>query len=129
MEAAPGAAFRQFFALGKVTRSPPIETNPMKKILFALFFLCATVAFGQTASVRDNNPQPTEFTDHVQHASLHAMGQESSLLGGSAYSYEHGERPLWEFETVKTVTPLGDTARALRKEHAMDKKAAKVWEN
>jgi hypothetical protein len=57
------------------------------------------------------------------------MGQEGTLLGDSAYSYEHGERPLWEFATVKHVTPLGDEARALRKEHSTDKKASKVWEN
>jgi hypothetical protein len=101
----------------------------MKTLLFALCFLCATAAFSQTASVRDNNPQPTEFVDHTQHASAHVMGQESSLLGGTSYSYEHGELPLWEFGTVKKVTPLGDTARALRKEHARDKKATRIWEN
>jgi hypothetical protein len=67
-----------------------------------------------------------QISDHVQHATEHAMGQESSLLGSSAYTYAQGERPLWEFGTDKHETPLGDVARAFRKEHATTAKAVKV---
>jgi len=41
----------------------------MKTTFFAFCFLCATAAFGQTAGVLSNNPQPTEVPDHPQHAS------------------------------------------------------------
>ncbi len=101
----------------------------MKTTFFAFCFLCATAAFGQTAGVLSNNPQPTEVPDHPQHASEHAMAQESNLLGSSAYSYAQGERPLWDFGSAKQEVPLGDIARAYRKGHVIDKKAVKVLEN
>jgi hypothetical protein len=101
----------------------------MKKTIFAFCFLCATTAFGQTAGSLSSAAQPTVIPDHPQHASEHAMAQESSLLGNSAYTYAQGERPLWEFATVKNETPLGDTARALKKERTENKKPVKVWEN
>ena len=101
----------------------------MRTSIFAFCFLCATAAFGQTVGSLSSAAQPTVIPDHPQHASEHAMGQESSLLGSGAYSYAQGERPLWEFATVKNETPLGDTARALKKERAENKKAVKVWDN
>lgn len=56
------------------------------------------------------------------------MALESSLLGSSTYSYAQGEQPLWEFGTLKQEVPLGDVARAYRKDHALDRKAVKVFE-
>ncbi len=101
----------------------------MKITIFALCFLCATAAaFGQTASVQSNNPQPLQMSDHPQHASQHAMAQESSLLDASAYSYAQGEQPVVDFGTLPRETPLGDIARAYRKEHATVPKAVKVLE-
>jgi hypothetical protein len=94
----------------------------MKITTFAfcfLGFLCATAAFGQTAPVLTNNPQPVQMQEHVQHASEHAMAQETSLLSTSTYTYAQGERPLSDFEgTLKPEVPLGDIARAYRKERA-----------
>ncbi len=104
----------------------------MKTTLFALCFLCATVAFGQNAPVLANNPQPTEFVDHVQHASPHTMGTEGTLLGDSVYATEHGERPMSDFATGMTVTderPLGDIARELKMKHASATKVIKATEN
>jgi hypothetical protein len=100
----------------------------MKTTIFALFFLCATAAaFGQTASVQSNNPQPISMPDdRAQHAAQHDMGLETSLLGASTYSYAQGEQPMWQFVTLKRETPLGDVARAYRKEHAMLPKAVVV---
>jgi hypothetical protein len=56
------------------------------------------------------------------------MAMESNLLGASAYSYAQGERPMSEFVTLKRETPLGDIARAYRKEHAMAPKAVVVFD-
>jgi hypothetical protein len=102
--------------------------NLLKVILIALGFLCATAALGQTASVLSNNPQPTVIPDHPQHASQHAMALETSLLSTSVYTYAQGEQPLAQFGSLPYETPLGDVARAYRKEHAAVPKAAKVME-
>jgi len=102
----------------------------MKTIIFAVCFLCATAAaFGQAASVQSNNPQPISMPDdRPQHASQHALAQESSLLGTSAYSYAQGEQPVVDFGTLPRETPLGDVARAYRKEHANVPKAVIVFD-
>ena len=101
----------------------------MKTTIFALCFLCATAAaFGQTASVLNNTAQPLTMPEHSQQASQHAMAPESSLLGASAYSYGQGEQPVVDFGTLPRETPLGDIARAYRKEHSGVPKAVKVFE-
>jgi hypothetical protein len=102
----------------------------MKITTLAFCFLCATVAFGQVGQTALSNiPQPVVLPDHPQHAAAHAMGEQSNLLGDSAYSYAQGEQPLWEFGTDRHEVPLGDVARAYRQGHVFDKKAAKVSEN
>jgi hypothetical protein len=103
--------------------------NVMKTTTLALCFLCllcATAAFGQTAPVISSTVQPTSVPDHPQHASQHAMAEESSLLYSNPYSYAQGERPLSEFVSAPTPeTPLGDIARAYRKEHTAAVKAVR----
>lgn len=102
------------------------------KTIFALSFmcvLCVATASAQSAPVLTNNPQALSMPDHPQHASMHALAQESSLIGGSAYSYAQGERPLWEFGSPKQEVPLGDVARAEKRVHAGDRKAVRVWQN
>jgi hypothetical protein len=101
----------------------------MKITIVALCLLCACTAFGQTAGILSNVAAPVVMADHPQHASEHAMGPESNLLGSSAYSFAQGEQPLWEFGSSKYEVPLGDVARAYRKNHVLDKKATKVSEN
>jgi|GEM_PF-1807125 len=124
--------------IDKIWQFPPDGTNPMTKhstnrhllttTLFAVCFLCGSAAFGQTASVLSSNAQPLVLPEHALHASQHAMAQENSLLGVSAYSYAQGEQPLAQFGSLPYETPLGDVARAYRKEHAAVPKAAKVLE-
>lgn len=101
----------------------------MKTTIFALCFLCATaVAFGQNGAVLSNQVQPFEMPDHPQHASQHAMAAEVNLYGDSPYSYAKGEVPLSELASPIYETPLGDIAREYKKEHSLQPKAAKVFE-
>jgi hypothetical protein len=97
-------------------------------IVIAFCFLCTAAAFGQVASSLSNNPQPLIMSDHPQRADVHAMASYDNLRGTSAYTIEHGEQPLWEFPSEKHETPLGDIARAYRRDHAFDKKAVIVVE-
>jgi hypothetical protein len=102
----------------------------MKTLISAFCLLCATAAFGQTATILSNNPQPATIPDHPQHASEHAMATETSLFGpASAYSYAQGDRPLWEFSSEKHEIPLGDVARAYRQGHVVDRKAVKTLDS
>lgn len=100
-----------------------------KTIFCAVCLLCATAGYGQSAGVLSNLAQPLQMADHPQHAAQHAMATEDNLLGNSAYSYAKGEVPLAELTSPMYEVPLGDIARAYRKEHASTAKAAKVSEN
>jgi hypothetical protein len=103
----------------------------MKATIFALClfcFFCAASAFGQNAPVMSNNPQPVIMADHPQHAMEHAMATETSLLSSSPYGYAKGEVPLAELGSIPYQTPLGDVARAYRKEHITAAKAVKSLE-
>lgn len=103
----------------------------MKTTLFALLFLGATAAFGQTAtSTVSMQPQPIQIPSHEQHASQHAMQAEESLLISANGTYSAtGERPLWEAGAKPAAeVPLGDVARSLRTQHATAKKAKKSLE-
>ena len=51
------------------------------------------------------------------------MALEQNLLENASYSYARGERPLWEVQPLAHQVPLGDIARALKKEHETAKKA------
>jgi hypothetical protein len=119
--------FRQLFRINM--KFPPDRINLMKSTIFVLCFLCATAAFAQNAPVQSGVVQPIQMIDHPQHASEHAMATESTLLSTSPYGYAKGEVPLVELGSLKYETPLGDVARAYRKEHAAVPKAAKVAEN
>jgi len=101
----------------------------MKMTLVVLFLFCTAAAFGQVGSVLSNQPQITEIPSHPQHAEMRSMASESSLVGGGTYTYAQGERPLWEFGSpLPEPTPLGDVARAFRKEKLAAKKAEIVIE-
>jgi hypothetical protein len=101
----------------------------MKTALFATILLCSAAAFGQAGTL-SNQAMPLQMPDHPQHASYTAMASETSIIGGSTntYTYAQGERPLWEFGPVSRPTPLGDIARAYRKEKVAAKKAEIVFE-
>jgi hypothetical protein len=102
----------------------------MKITLSALFLFCAATAFGQVGSSISSQAQPFQMADHIAHAEQHEMATEHPLVGGNAgtYTYAQGERPLWEFGPISQPVPLGDIARAYRKEKQVAKKAEIVLE-
>ena len=98
--------------------------------MLILMVLCSAAAFGQAAAL-SNEPQVIRIPDHPMHADRQAMACEKPLVGGGGaetYTYAQGERPLWEFGPVSEATPLGDVARAYRKEKQAAKKAEVVLE-
>ncbi len=104
----------------------------MKTIVLLFCVLCATAAFGQYSagvSVLNSQPQMLVMAGHPERAAQHEMGSEQRILEGHVFVAAQGEIPLWEVAPKVVVTPLGDTARALRQEHAAAKKALLVWEN
>jgi hypothetical protein len=101
--------------------------NSMKTTIFALCFLCATAAFGQ--GYLNGESHPTEFPSHVEHASQQGMAQSQNVMEQSSSFHGQGQRPLWEVQPAARTIPLGDIARAVRKEHAAAKKSTIVWEN
>jgi hypothetical protein len=102
----------------------------MKTALFVICVLCTSTAFGQLA-LSSISAQPTVYTfdSHPEHASRQPMAQEQNLNGGVTLTYGQGERPLWEVAAPVRETPLGDSARMLRQEHATARKAARCWQN
>jgi len=104
----------------------------MKTGLFVLCFLLTTAAFGQsvlTGSPMNADAQPVPFTSHPQRAVQTPMAMEQSVMENSSVHYAQGLRPLWEVAPVSNEIPLGDAARALKKEHESAKKAKFVWNN
>lgn len=102
----------------------------MKTTLLVLFLLCTAAAFGQTAAAVSAQAQPMIMYEHPEHATLHDLATERPLVGAgpNAYTYAQGERPLWEFGPVSDPVPLGDIARAVRKEKLTARRAAIVFE-
>jgi len=103
------------------------------KTLLSVFVVCllgCVGAMGQVGmSAMNAQPQMLVLPDYAQHASQTGMAQSHDLLERSGSWSAHGERPLWEFMPEPQVTPLGDSARLIRKEHALAKKAVVVWKN
>ena len=103
----------------------------MKTPLIAAVILCSAAAFGQAgASTLSSQVTPLQMAEHPQHASYSEMARENPIVGGGyeTYSYERGERPLWEFGPASQPVPLGDVARAYRKDRVSTKRAEKVLE-
>jgi hypothetical protein len=103
------------------------------RTFFFLAVMCLfyVAAFGQTIGSSPVNiqPQMLVIADHPEHASETGMAQSHDLREHSGSTSAQGERPLWEFMKSKPVTPLGDLARDIRKEHATAKKATRIWTN
>lgn len=103
----------------------------IKIVVFAICLLSTAAALGQNmagVSALSNQSQMLQLPDHPQHASLHALAPEQTLLPSSSIVYARGEQPLWEFAPKEDIQPLGDIARIFRKEHAEAKKAVMVWD-
>ena len=101
----------------------------MKKSLLIFCLFSTSAAFGQYyATHLDAQPQVYHAPDHPAYATYAPMRQERGITGGGTTLYAQGERPASDFPQAATV-PLGDTARELKKQHALVKKARVVWEN
>ena len=98
--------------------------------LLMFIMMSGSAAHAQVGSSISSQPTFTEFSEHTEHASLHAMGTETSLVGGSpnAYTYAQGEQPLWEFGHPSEAKPLGDIAREIRAKKLTAKKADIIFE-
>jgi len=108
-----------------------MKMNTTKLALAAAFVFCmfaTSSAHAQSALVLPNISQPLVMADHSQHASQHLMTQESSLLNNWTYTYAKGEVPLAEVGSLPEQVPLGDVARAYRKDHANAAKAVLTLE-
>ena len=104
----------------------------MKTSLVLLVLLCATAAFAQIGGGSLPAPtmtQPFSMASHTNHAAPQQMAQEQSLIEGTGQVYiAHGELPLWEVAPKDPpAVPLGDVARAYRKQHENAKKAQFVY--
>jgi hypothetical protein len=105
--------------------------DTMKITLLALFAFCTalcTASFGQVGvAVLSNQPQIIESPSHPLHAEPHALATETPIVGGGDYTYAQGERPLSDFDSAyPDPPPLGDVARAYRKEKSARKAALVV---
>lgn len=104
----------------------------MKRTGLLCLLLFASLTWGQSGgtSVLNGQPQPLQMSSNPQHANAAPMSTQQNLLGSNAYSSSKGERPLWEVAPPPRPTvPLADTARALRKQHELAKKAVYIREN
>lgn len=100
----------------------------MKLAFVLLYPLCASAAFGQAVLAQPSYTQTLVMVEHPQHASQHELAQPQDLLEHSGYTYAKGELPLSDFVYPSQPEPLGDIARAYRKEHSSVKKAEFVFE-
>ena len=104
----------------------------MKATFFLFCVVFSSLTWAQTAgvSVLSGQPQPLHQPSHPEHASQASLASQQTLLGTGAYTSAKGERPLWEVAPPpKHETPLGDTARAVRKDRESTKKATFIREN
>jgi hypothetical protein len=104
----------------------------MKTTGLLCFLLFASLTWGQSIapSVVNGQPQPLQLTGNPQHAGAAPLAEQKNLLGSNTYSSAKGERPLWEVAPPpRPTTPLADTARVLRKQHEVAKKAVFILEN
>lgn len=104
----------------------------MKAAFLIISILCATAALGQSVvggAALNAEPQVIQMCSHPQHADQHPMAIHQNLLENREYVHAQGVRPLWEVGTLNDEVPLGDIARALRKERETTKKAEKNWQN
>jgi hypothetical protein len=103
------------------------------KLFLLPFVVCVACAMGAAGQVRGASisaePQIMSVPEHTSYATVGSMGTQHDLMGHYGMTSVHGERALWELMPEPVVTPLGDSAREIRKEHEKAKKAVIVWRN
>jgi len=104
----------------------------MKISLVVLSLLILTTAafaqYGPAVGYRSADPQILTVPEHPAHAGFATIQTGTSLYPGTSYTSAQGDRPPSDFPQAASV-PLGDIARALKKEHALAKKSTTVWVN
>jgi len=102
----------------------------MKTMLIVWCLGFASLAFGQSAGTPAVS-STVYFAEHAQRAAPQHLAREQNLVESFDSVYiEHGEMPLADVPLPPVhEVPLGDIARALKKEHATVKKAVVVLEN
>jgi hypothetical protein len=96
----------------------------IKATIVASFVLFVSgAAFGQSGNILSNNVQPFQVMDHPHQATENFLGRETSLYSTSGVYFAQGEVPLADLGSPIYHTPLGDVARAYRKEHEAAPKA------
>jgi hypothetical protein len=103
-------------------------------LILGMCVFCAAGAFGQVnmGTAMSAPVAGFQMPEHPQEASRLGMGVERDLLEVSQSTSSKGEMPLWEameMMPARYVIPLGDSAREIRKEHALAPKAVIVWNN
>jgi len=106
-------------------RLTPLGFVFLALVLFAMLGSCHAQIAG--TSVQPLNGPSYSVPDHPMHASQGSLRPETSLIGGSSYTYAQGERPMSDFPEYKYVKPLGDVAREYRQEHQGAAKATIRW--
>lgn len=101
----------------------------MKTGLLVLCLFCASTALAQASLGSATLSSQVQFATHAERANQVPMAEAQNLLASSSYFFVQGERPLWEVQPLSHSVPLGDVARALKKEHETAKKAEIVWNN
>jgi hypothetical protein len=127
-------AWQTAFPTRAVRRSGRSARRKMKNLLLvAVVCVCGSAMCVAQHTVGGSalSAQPVVFSipDHPEHASYTGMAHEQNLFEHAGSNSARGEMPLWEAMPEAAVTPLGDSARALRKEHARAKKAVIFWRN
>jgi hypothetical protein len=114
---------------GTTTKLFPPEKDQLilmniKATIVALFVLLVSgAAFGQNGAILSNVVQPLQLTEHPRQATENSLGHEISLYSSAGVYFAQGEVPLAELGSPIYHTPLGDIARAYRKEHEAAPKA------
>ena len=101
----------------------------MKATFLVVCLFLATGAFGQAALTGSSFTRSYQPVDHPSPAEPYPMGTEQNLLGSNSVLVGHGEMPLSEAPLQFREVPLGDSARALKQEHAQMKKSQVVFTN
>jgi hypothetical protein len=103
----------------------------MKKMMFVVCLLSATVAFAQNynaGSSRSSDPYILESPSHPAHASYASVSSGESILASASYATAQGERPASDFPQPEAMS-LGAAARELKKAHDQMKKSRVIWVN
>jgi hypothetical protein len=113
--------------IAKEWRSTVVATVFM---LLAWILLIVLLTTGKAQGQQYVRTEPAAvFNGNPQHADVHPMAIEQSLLNGPNLTSASGERPMWEFGKKTPDYTLGKTAKDYRAAHASAPKSKVVYVN